>query len=170
MDTTIQMEEEVFDAARKLTGEAERRAFLDQKCANNPALRARIERLLAVQASAEKIFSHCAPDLRSEVGALASLLVDGSPAATAGASPPAEEQLGTKVGHYKLLQKIGEGGYGVVYLAEQEEPVRRQVAFKIIKLGMDTRSVIARFEAERQALALAATLGLLVGLLFRNKD
>jgi len=57
-------------------------------------------------------------------------------------------------GHYKLLQKIGEGGCGVVYLAEQEEPVRRRVARKVIKVGMDTKSVIARFEAERQALAL----------------
>jgi serine/threonine protein kinase len=58
------------------------------------------------------------------------------------------------IGRYKLLQKIGEGGCGIVYMAEQEEPVRRRVALKVIKLGMDTRSVIARFEAERQALAL----------------
>jgi serine/threonine protein kinase len=65
-----------------------------------------------------------------------------------------DEQLGSRVGRYKLLQKIGEGGCGVVYLAEQEEPVRRQVALKVIKLGMDTKSVIARFEAERQALAM----------------
>ena len=58
------------------------------------------------------------------------------------------------VGRYKLLQQIGEGGCGVVYMAEQEEPVRRRVALKVVKLGMDTRSVIARFEAERQALVL----------------
>src|SRR5437773_4255702 len=64
------------------------------------------------------------------------------------------ERTGTMIGRYKLLQQIGEGGMGVVYLAEQEEPIRRRVALKIIKLGMDTRSVIARFEAERQALAL----------------
>src|SRR5436190_1530627 len=64
------------------------------------------------------------------------------------------EQPGDRIGRYKLLQKIGEGGCGVVYMAEQEEPVRRRVALKIIKLGMDTRQVIARFEAERQALAL----------------
>jgi eukaryotic-like serine/threonine-protein kinase len=64
------------------------------------------------------------------------------------------EQPGTVIGRYKLLEQIGEGGFGVVYLAEQQEPVRRQVAFKIIKPGMDTRQVIARFEAERQALAL----------------
>src|SRR5205814_1277410 len=64
------------------------------------------------------------------------------------------EQLGDRIGRHKLLQQIGEGGCGVVYMAEQSEPVRRQVALKVIKLGMDTKSVIARFEAERQALAL----------------
>src|SRR5262249_23733868 len=63
------------------------------------------------------------------------------------------EQPGTTIGRYKLREKIGEGGCGVVYVAEQEEPVRRRVALKIIKLGMDTKSVVARFEAERQALA-----------------
>ena len=65
-----------------------------------------------------------------------------------------DEELGTRIGPYKLLQKIGEGGCGVVYMAEQEMPVRRRVALKIIKLGMDTKNVIARFEAERQALAM----------------
>jgi serine/threonine protein kinase len=67
---------------------------------------------------------------------------------------PPEEQPGERIGRYKLLQKIGEGGCGVVYMAEQEEPVRRRVALKVIKLGMDTKQVVARFEAERQALAL----------------
>ena len=73
-----------------------------------------------------------------------------------GASPqdPRGEQPGTRIGHYKLLEKIGEGGFGIVWMAEQEEPVRRRVALKIIKPGMDTREVIARFEAERQALAM----------------
>ena len=64
------------------------------------------------------------------------------------------EAVGSRIGRYKLLQEIGEGGFGIVYLAEQTEPVRRRVALKIIKLGMDTRQVIARFEQERQALAL----------------
>src|SRR5437588_8593838 len=64
------------------------------------------------------------------------------------------EGPGTKIGPYKLLQKIGEGGMGIVYMAEQETPVRRKVAFKIIKPGMDSAQVIARFEAERQALAM----------------
>ncbi len=67
---------------------------------------------------------------------------------------PLTEKPGDKIGHYKLLQEIGEGGCGVVYMAEQQEPIRRKVAFKVIKLGMDTKQVIARFEAERQALAL----------------
>jgi serine/threonine protein kinase/WD40 repeat protein len=68
--------------------------------------------------------------------------------------PPLSELTGTRIGHYKLLEQIGEGGFGVVWMAEQEEPVRRRVALKIIKLGMDTREVVARFEAERQALAM----------------
>ena len=79
------------------------------------------------------------------------------------ATPPAEavripapltEKPGDKIGHYKLLQQIGQGGCGVVYMAEQQEPIKRRVAFKVIKLGMDTKAVVARFEAERQALAL----------------
>src|SRR5687768_11905062 len=69
-------------------------------------------------------------------------------------SVPPTEKPGDRIGRYKILQQIGEGGCGVVYMAEQEEPVRRRVALKVIKLGMDTKSVIARFEAERQALAL----------------
>ena len=64
------------------------------------------------------------------------------------------EKAGDRIGRYKLLEKIGEGGYGIVYMATQAEPIRRRVALKIVKLGMDTRQVIARFDAERQALAL----------------
>jgi eukaryotic-like serine/threonine-protein kinase len=64
------------------------------------------------------------------------------------------EKPGTRIGRYKLLEQIGEGGFGTVYVAEQREPVKRRVALKIIKLGMDTRQVVARFEAERQALAM----------------
>ena len=78
--------------------------------------------------------------------------------AVAGHLPPSTnrslEKPGTQIGPYKLLQQIGEGGMGVVYMAEQQEPVERRVALKIIKPGMDTRQVIARFEAERQALAM----------------
>jgi eukaryotic-like serine/threonine-protein kinase len=81
--------------------------------------------------------------------------LNAAPPAGNGASRPAiSEGEGTVIGRYKLLEMIGEGGFGVVYMAEQEEPVRRRVALKILKLGMDTKEVIARFEAERQALAL----------------
>lgn len=65
-----------------------------------------------------------------------------------------DETIGQKIGRYKILEKVGEGGCGVVYVAEQTEPVRRRVALKVIKLGMDTKQVVARFEAERQALAI----------------
>jgi hypothetical protein len=71
-----------------------------------------------------------------------------------GAAPSRSEQPGDTIDRYKLMEKIGEGGCGVVYVAEQTEPVRRRVALKVIKLGMDTRQVVARFEAERQALAM----------------
>ena len=79
---------------------------------------------------------------------------DSGPAGTIMLGSGSVEQPGDRIGRYKLLQKIGEGGCGVVYMAEQEEPVRRRVALKVIKLGMDSRQVIARFEAERQALAM----------------
>jgi serine/threonine protein kinase len=69
-------------------------------------------------------------------------------------TPLDEETVGGSIGPYKLLEKVGEGGFGVVYVGEQREPVKRRVALKIIKLGMDTRQVVARFEAERHALAL----------------
>src|SRR5260221_14790745 len=67
---------------------------------------------------------------------------------------PPDEAVGQKIGRYKILEKVGEGGCGMVYVAEQTEPVRRRVALKVIKLGMDTKQVVARFEAERQALAM----------------
>src|SRR5258708_37961057 len=83
---------------------------------------------------------------------------EGCPPSSAGGTllprPTLAEKPGDRIGPYKILQQIGEGGCGVVYMAEQDEPVRRRVALKIIKLGMDTRNVIARFEAERQALAM----------------
>src|ERR1700722_2978159 len=80
--------------------------------------------------------------------------VKSSPSTDAPLVAPITEKAGDRIGRYKLLQEIGEGGCGTVYMAEQEQPVRRRVALKVIKLGMDTKQVIARFEAERQALAL----------------
>ncbi len=116
--------------------EGERGAFVEGACAGDAGLRALVDALLAAHGSAWR-FMH-APSL----------------AAPGPASPPLSESPGTVVGRYKLLQLIGEGGFGSVFLAEQREPVVRRVALKIIKLGMDTRQVIARFEAERQALAM----------------
>ena len=154
MKTATQREEELFDTARKVASPAERQALLDQACGGDPALRTRVEGLLAAEAEAERFFTEGASALNLPTDSLP------FPAGTraGGGAPrtalPTEEPIGTRIGRYKLLERIGEGGCGVVYMAEQEEPVRRRVALKIIKLGMETKSVIARFEAERQALAL----------------
>jgi serine/threonine protein kinase/WD40 repeat protein len=131
---------EVFNAALELPS-AERAAYLDRVCAGEPALRQRVEDLLQADAAASVFLEGLAavPSERSQT-----VQVPVVPA----------EKPGDRIGRYKLLQQIGEGGCGVVYMAEQEEPVRRKVALKVIKLGMDTKSVIARFEAERQALAM----------------
>ena len=110
-----------------------------------------MEGLLAAHREAEPFFTKGREALVLSSEAIGALSANGNDTAPKTAI---DEQCGTRVGPYKLLQQIGEGGCGVVYMAEQEEPVRRRVALKIIKLGMDTKSVIARFEAERQALAM----------------
>src|SRR5262249_50730593 len=115
---------------------AERAAYLDGACNGNPGLRKHVEELLAAQ---------------SGLGSYLNRPAAGS-ARTATYEPA--EGPGSRVGPYKLLQEIGEGGMGTVFMAEQEEPVRRMVAVKIIRPGMDSKGVMARFEAERQALAL----------------
>ena len=130
----------VFLAALERT-EDDREALLDRECRNDQELRRRVEALLR---------AHDDP---------ASFLIDSPPPDVEGATvlhaaAEVSEQPGDVIGPYKLLQQIGEGGMGVVYMAEQKEPVKRRVALKIIKPGMDTRQVIARFEAERQALAM----------------
>ena len=131
-----------------MTDPDQRRQFLDQACGADKALRAQVEKLLALSQSAGDFFKDCAPSLEPAPADAAQVLS----AAESVVEPDIPE---TKhIGHYKLLQKLGEGGCGVVYMAEQEQPIRRRVALKIIKLGMDTKNVIARFEAERQALAL----------------
>ncbi|MGA2871152.1 MAG: serine/threonine-protein kinase, partial [Verrucomicrobiota bacterium] len=126
----------IFDAAIELPVE-QRAAYLKEACAGDDALRQRVEDLLRAHEMAGTFMGSMAVVSKSETTPIKPL-----------------EQLGERIGRYKLLQQIGEGGCGVVYMAEQEEPVRRRVALKVIKLGMDTKSVIARFEAERQALAL----------------
>jgi serine/threonine protein kinase/tetratricopeptide (TPR) repeat protein len=130
-------EEAIFYAAVKLKSPVERSAYLKGACGNDIDLLRRIEALLSAR-DAEDDF----------------LKVPAFDADTTLNDSPLIEGPGTMVGRYKLLQLIGEGGFGVVYMAEQQEPIRRKVALKIIKLGMDTKQVIARFEAERQALAI----------------
>src|SRR5438034_140441 len=125
-------EKEIFEQALDITPTKERLRFLTSACGKNAALLARVQALLRADESGESFLPE-------------------QPKATVVAIT---EKPGDRIGRYKLLQQIGEGGCGVVYMAEQTEPVRRRVALKVIKLGMDTKQVIARFEAERQALAL----------------
>lgn len=133
---------EIFDGARRLEGK-EREAYIDAACVDEPdgaSMAREVRALLADLASATGF-------LEGATGGAAAL------AATLLATGPGEG-VGTRIGPYKLLERIGEGGFGLVYMAEQEAPIRRRVALKVIKLGMDTRQVIARFEQERQALAM----------------
>ena len=128
MNNTSRNEKALFAAARELMDTAQRRAFLDQACADDPTMRRRLEEMFASQTKAEQFFAE------GQIGL-------GLPATV---SIRLTEKPGERIGRYKLLEKIGEGGCGVVYVAEQEEPVRRRVALKVIKLGMDTKQVVAR--------------------------
>jgi serine/threonine protein kinase len=126
----------VFCEALDRQDPQEQGAYLDRACQGRPELRARVEALLQAHAEAS------------------SFLQEASGSLPASIDYPLGEAAGTIIGPYKLVEQIGEGGFGVVFLAEQQQPVRRRVALKILKPGMDTRQVVARFEAERQALAL----------------
>jgi hypothetical protein len=148
MRSRVPREKAVFVEALEIADPEQRRQFLDQACGADQALREQVEKLLALSPSAGEFFKDCAPALEPAPADAAQVLA----AAESALEPELPETR--RIGPYKLLQKLGEGGYGVVYMAEQEQPIRRRVALKIIKLGMDTRNVIARFEAERQALAL----------------
>ena len=130
--------EELYHQARQIEMEGERAAFLRGACVGDDGLLSKVEALLAQDVQASSV--------------IRSLSEDGE--------GPLREEIGSRVDAYKLLQELGEGGFGVVYLAEQREPVKRKVALKVIKLGMDTRQVIARFEAERQALAMMDHVGI----------
>src|SRR5262245_26076108 len=131
------MNEESIFAAAVGKPSAERAAFLDAACAADPGLRGRVEALLRAHENPDPFFAAPSPHAAPTVDL-----------------PHHAERLGTVVGPYKLVEPIGEGGMGAVYLAQQQEPVRRLVALKVIKAGMDSRQVLARFEQERQALAL----------------
>lgn len=150
MSSKPSSEEAIFDAAIQLATRQERAAYLKKACGSDSALRGRVEDLLRAHDEAGEFLE--TPLVTSERA-----LADSTPATGQSGETSTlaiTEKPGDTIGRYKLLQVIGEGGCGVVYMAEQQEPVRRRVAFKIIKLGMDTKSVIARFEVERQALAL----------------
>jgi serine/threonine protein kinase/Flp pilus assembly protein TadD len=129
-------EEDIFHQALARSRPEERAAYLDRACAGDPALRASVEALLRANIGASGFMDRPASALLATV------------------DDPITERPGTVIGPYKLMEQIGEGGMGLVFLAEQQQPVRRKVALKVIKPGMDTRQVVARFEAERQALAL----------------
>src|SRR4051794_21614534 len=123
---------------------AERPAFLQAVCGSDGVLRQRLETLLAANDQPDEVLREQAHEARTVKASMNLAL----------AKEPPDEAVGQTLGRYKLLERIGEGGCGVVYVAEQSQPVRRRVALKVIKLGMDTKQVVSRFEAERQALAM----------------
>ena len=128
----------ILASAVEIESPQQRMAYLDEACCGNQELRERVDRLLGALQQAGSFLEN-APGVTEMLGNPCETMAEG---------------VGTRIGSYKLLQEIGEGGFGRVFMAEQLEPVQRKVALKIIKPGMDTRQVIARFEAERQALAL----------------
>jgi serine/threonine protein kinase/tetratricopeptide (TPR) repeat protein len=127
--------DDIFCASIELTSPAERAAYLDRVCGDDIETRRRVERLLAAHSQAGSFLA-------------------ARPAVSTATTDVPGESPGQVIGPYKLLQEIGEGGMGTVWMAEQVHPVQRRVALKIIKAGMDSRGVLARFEAERQALAV----------------
>ena len=128
----------IFEAARRIDSLEARQAYLQRTCGENSAQAQRIAALLSAD--------------EQNASFLESPPVDVATALTF--TPSVGEKPGTAIGPYKLLQQIGEGGMGTVFMAEQTHPVQRKVALKVIKPGMDSRQIIARFEAERQALAM----------------
>jgi len=129
-------EKEIFNRARRIVEREKRAAYLQEACGHDPSVIGRIVELIRVH-DQEASFLEASPFAPENT-------VD----------EPITERPGTIIGPYKLLEQIGEGGFGVVFMAEQQQPVRRKVALKVLKPGMDTRQVVARIEAERQALAL----------------
>src|SRR5262245_26047642 len=128
--------DEIFDEALRRAAGQDRARYLDEVCGGDLELRRRVERLLRASSEAGSFLETPAQD----------------PAATV-AEPPVESP-GTVIGPYKLIEQVGEGGMGSVWMAQQQAPVKRLVALKLIKAGMDSKQVIARFEAEQQALAI----------------
>src|SRR5262245_39074711 len=140
MDLIQADEEAIFQAVLKIEALGARRVYLDQTCSGDTRMRERLEALICAYEQEQSFLESRPTDALPTSDGVSPLVVTEGP--------------GAVIGPYKLLEQIGEGGMGVVYMAEQTRPVRRKVALKIIKPGMDTRHVVARFEAERQALAL----------------
>src|SRR5262245_36236848 len=146
MPTPPNMARAVFVQAVELDNPADRAALLDSACAGDLALRGRVEGLLRAYAAAGSFLERPAAGLGESS--------ESAPPATETAHSAGLESGSVVAGRYKLLELIGEGGFGVVYMAEQTQPLRRKIALKVVKPGMDSHQVVARFEAERQALAL----------------
>jgi serine/threonine protein kinase len=144
MSEPTQSEQAIFDAALRLPP-GERSTFLEKTCGADSQMRQRV---------AARLAAHPPTHPSAPSGPSGTVVTDEDATIGETVALSSEEAPGDVIGRYKLLEKIGEGGFGLVYVAEQTEPVKRRVALKIIKLGMDTRQVVARFEAERQALAL----------------
>lgn len=141
----------IFGQALAIESPPQRAAYLDQACGGDAALRAEVEGLLAALEKAGAFLEKPAVELEATVDSQHR----GGPSESAGpAALSASEAVGSHIGPYKLVQLLGEGGMGVVWVAEQTEPVQRRVALKVIKPGMDSAQILRRFEAERQALAL----------------
>ncbi len=132
----------IFEAASALADEEARRILLDVTCHDNPRRRKLLEALLAEKHEADEFFQF----RPGQSGKLSDAR-----------GPSSDETLSTRIGRYRLIDRIGAGGYGAVYLAEQLEPISRKVALKIIRLGLDTEKMIARFTMERQALAVTGS-------------
>lgn len=153
-ETELGRVEDLFYEALEIKDAAERAAFLERTCAANRTLRAAVEQMLAAQPEADTFFQQGNPAVALGNDLLQSFTQAESLESIVGSDVLLDDVVGTYIGPYKVLEELGEGGCGTVYRAEQEQPMRRQVALKVIKLGMDTKSVITRFRAEQQALAL----------------
>ena len=149
LNTAKQQIDAIFFTALNLPDDGQRKAFLDRACAGDSTLRVTVEKMLSAHSATEEFFAQSSnlvlstEDLQAAVGESVieqCASFDGS--------------IGARIGRYRVSQRLGEGGWGVVYMAEQEKPIRRHVALKIIKLGLETRSVIDRFQSECQALAM----------------
>jgi serine/threonine protein kinase/tetratricopeptide (TPR) repeat protein len=139
----------IFDHALELPAGAARQAYLDKVCGHGSPDRQKVEALLQAHDEAGSFLYKPIAQLKETVDSQ-----PGQDEGAQGGQSDYSETMASPIGPYKLLEKIGEGGFGVVFMAEQQEPIRRKVALKILKPGMDSKQIIARFEAERQALAL----------------